>query len=39
MPSNNPMNPTVVPVTVLAQDARTAPVPPAGYRVRYLLKK
>ena len=32
---NNPINPPVVPVTRLAC-ARRAPVPPAGYRVRYL---
>ena len=33
-PPNNPINPTVVPVTRLAC-ARRAPVPPAGYRVRW----
>ncbi len=32
-PSNNPINPTVVPVTRLAC-ARRAPAPPAGYRER-----
>ena len=34
MTPNNPINPTVVPVTRLAC-ARRAPVPPAGYRVRW----
>jgi len=33
VPPNNPINPTVVPVTRLAC-ARRAPVPPAGYRER-----
>ena len=33
-PPNNPINPTVVPVTRLAS-ARRAPVPPAGCRVRW----
>jgi hypothetical protein len=32
-PPNNPINPSVVPVTRLAR-ARRAPVPPAGYRAR-----
>jgi hypothetical protein len=33
-PPNNPINPSVVPVTRLAC-ARRAPVPPAGYRERW----
>ena len=37
-PPNNPINPSVVPVTRLAC-ARRAPVPPAGYRARYTFRK